>query len=75
MTIERRACTCDDPDMDGTDFAHPAWWRGHDQGIALTIQAINALLDEPPGTPLAGWCNEPWESLRKRLAALRDSVP
>lgn len=57
----------DYPENDATDFAHPAWWRGHDHATLMFCQAVNNILD---GKPLAGMCNEPWESLRRRLAAL-----
>lgn len=33
--------TEDEPDLDGTDFAHPAWWRGHDS----CAQQIVAMLE------------------------------
>jgi hypothetical protein len=36
------------------------------------MRQVIEILDAPPGTPLAGVSIEPWESLRKRLAALRD---
>ena len=37
----------DDPDLDATDAAHPAWWRGHDHvaarmGAALTDARADA---------------------------------
>ena len=81
----------DDPEMDCTDFAHPAWWRGWDidtsdipevkdwsgavvgkfyrpikEQVCLRLDA-----DVQDGTgELCGICNEPWESLRQRLARL-----
>jgi hypothetical protein len=57
----------DDPEWDGTDGAHPAWWRGHDHAVAVICQNLCQILD---GAPFAGVCNEPWESVRKRLAEL-----
>ena len=34
----------DDPEMDATDGAHPAWWRGHDHtAVVMLAQAVNAL--------------------------------
>ena len=38
--------TADDPLLDGTDGAHPAWWRGHDRAAEmLTAQRDAALAD------------------------------
>lgn len=55
----------DDPQYDGTDFAHPSWWRGHDHAFQRLCQIVNEILD---GKPIEGTCSEPWESTRKRLA-------
>lgn len=30
----------DRPEDDATDAAHPAWWRGHDNGAAGTAKAL-----------------------------------
>ena len=58
----------DDSEMDCTDFAHPAWWRGYDAATEMAMRAVKEILD---GTgELCGICNEPWESLRQRLARL-----
>lgn len=52
----------DDPEMDCTDFAHPAC------ATEMVMRAVKDILD---GTgELHGTCNEPWESLRQRLARL-----
>jgi hypothetical protein len=61
----------DDPEYDGTDAAHPAWWRGHDQTVQAMCHQINRILDGKDDG--RGTCNEPWESVRRRLLALRDS--
>jgi hypothetical protein len=38
---ENQLCTCpDDLEMDATDFAHPAWWRGADHGTSMTAKAL-----------------------------------
>lgn len=58
----------DDPDMDATDFAHPAFWRGHDHGFAGAVRAVAAVLDgDDNGSGVAA---EPWERVRRRLLAL-----
>lgn len=64
--LERRQV--DDPALDCTDAAHPAWWRGHDQAIKALCMTINGILD---GELIDGVCSEPWESTRKRIAGLR----
>src|SRR5271169_1645376 len=59
----------DNPEMDGTDFAHPAWWRGQDRALLGFVNEVNRILD---GTEdLSGTCNEPWQSLRERLFDIR----
>lgn len=58
-------------ELDGTDAAHPAWWRGNDAGVAQVCAQINAILD---GADVFGTAAEPWESTRRRVAeARRDS--
>jgi hypothetical protein len=34
-----------DPSLDGTDLAHPAWWRGNDAGVMATAEMINEILN------------------------------
>ena len=36
----------DNPELDGTDGAHPAWWRGCDAGADSTVHIIHRILDE-----------------------------
>ncbi|TPJ86916.1 MULTISPECIES: hypothetical protein [unclassified Mesorhizobium] len=57
----------DDPELDATDGAHPAWWRGHDHTATVFCKLVNDILDRKP---VRGIANEPWESTRTRLAAL-----
>lgn len=59
MTDRKTPCRCgfpgcyrsdaaeltDDPDNDGTDAAHPAWWRGHDRAMGKACDALSAVLD------------------------------
>lgn len=59
----------DDPELDCTDAAHPAWWRGHEHGAASVVQAINELLDGKPHTGVFGF--PPLEALAQRILALR----
>jgi len=57
----------DDPSLDATDFAHPAWWRGNDAGVGTICGKVTELLD---GKPLAGVAREPWQTVRVRVANL-----
>ena len=55
----------DDPDLDATDFAHPAWWRGHEHTAVVFCQLVTDILD---GKDTGGGFNyEPWHTLRRRL--------
>ncbi len=35
----------DDPVFDGTDGAHPAWWRGNEAGGAEVVKAVQEMLE------------------------------
>ena len=59
----------DDPEMDCTPFAHPAWWRGYDHANATLVNEINRILDGKEEN--GGFCNEPWQSLKTRLFDIR----
>ena len=54
--------------FDGTDYAHPAYWRGHDAACLSLCQIINQILDGKDNGH--GVANEPWESTRRRLLKL-----
>lgn len=56
----------DDPELDGTDFAHPAWWRGNDAGVASTIQIVNEILD---GRHMGKFGDASLQALYERLKA------
>lgn len=64
-----RAVVGDYPDADGTDAAHPAWWRGHEHTAAVFCQKVNELLDGKDDGK--GVANPPWETTRRRLLAVR----
>jgi hypothetical protein len=64
--IEALKAWGEDEDLDATDFAHPAWWRGHENGaemVALRIFAIIDGLDKGHGAMR----NPSLERLRRRL--------
>lgn len=58
----------DDPSLDATDFAHPAWWRGEEHAVDVTCRKINEILDGKDAGH--GTAREPWHSTRQRLVAL-----
>lgn len=37
--------TIDWPSLDGTDGAHPAWWRGDDHGVHAACKVLEDVLD------------------------------
>lgn len=72
--LAQPAPAIDDPEFDGTDFAHPAWWRGHEHTIAVTCQKVNEILDgkdDGAGENLEG----PWRELRRRLLGMVQPAP
>jgi len=63
-----RLVRVDFPELDCTDAAHPAWWRGHDHGAESICREAARILD---GGEIHGSCAEPWETVRKRIAELK----
>ena len=59
----------EDPDLDGTDFATPSWWRGHDQGCKISCQIFEEWIDEPIREPAYG--GECFNRAYHKLAALK----
>jgi hypothetical protein len=69
--IVRVRLAYDDPSLDATDGAHPAWWRGNDAGVAGAVGIVNEALDGP--LPLPGCVGgADLERVRQRVAALRE---
>jgi hypothetical protein len=81
--------TVDDPLLDGTDGAHPAWWRGHDRAAEmLTAQRDAAVADASRAraayaTDLAGLRaevrrasdeREAWRGLRDAAREMLDAL-
>jgi hypothetical protein len=58
----------DDPLLDATDFAHPAWWRAHDHTFKTFCAIVTAILDGRDDG--RGAYSEPWATVRQRLVAL-----
>lgn len=65
----------DCPRWDGTDLAHPAWWRGCDVGVETTIQVIHKILDDIENgvEPCGSYGSKKMELLSKRLYQDYDS--
>lgn len=55
----------DDPILDATDFAHPAWWRGELYGVEEACRFLNRVLDEG----YRGGMRNPLGALADRLNA------
>jgi hypothetical protein len=67
----RKLAEAGDPQWDGTDAAHPAWWRGNDRGCRFVTQRLTDALDGKDDG--AGWIGyPPLEALRRRLLAIAD---
>lgn len=64
----------DDPSLDGTDGAHPAWWRGQDAGVdgaAAVLEKVTAdLLPTPNERRLRRQCVR-MHKLEKENAEMR----
>ena len=59
----------DDPEMDGTDFAHPAYLRGEDATVKKFCKIVNDILDGTKAN--VGTASAPWQQLRQRLYDIR----
>jgi hypothetical protein len=59
----------DNPEADGTDFAHPAWWRGNEHAHLQFVDQVNKILDGELANESTS--TMPWEALRQRLYDLR----
>src|SRR5262245_35713394 len=55
----------DDPQLDATDGAHAAWWRGHDH----TMKVITEQLQDAMGIPRDPRMS--WSELHKLILAAR----
>jgi len=59
----------DDPELDGTDAAHPAYWRGQDDGVRGVVMRIQRILDgQDDGSGVLG--HEDLEKVRRRVLEL-----
>lgn len=63
----------DDPVADGTDFAHPAWWRGEKHATEmLTVRLQKAVNGGDDGSGCFGY--PALERLRRGILALRGAL-
>ena len=60
----------DNPETDGTDLAHPAYWRGREDSVRSIVHEATCVLDGTVSN--IGVTNEPWETLRQRLFDVKD---
>lgn len=62
-----------DPELDGTDFAHPAWWRGNEAGCLGTAERFQKILDGKDDGH--GVISHPkLESVRRQILRLKKTV-
>lgn len=63
----------DDPLLDNTDFAHPAFWRGQLSGVHGACKSIESILDgKDDGSGVAN--DERLEKLRRRLLGATEKL-
>jgi len=59
----------DDPALDGTDFAHPAWWRGEEHATTMVVERLERIF--AGGDDGSGVLNhDGLERLRRRILRL-----
>lgn len=67
------SCAPDDPIADGTDFAHPAFWRGEDSSMNAAVSWVERILDgRDDGAGTMG--HEGLERVRRRVLDLMKRV-
>lgn len=68
-------CAPDDPHWDGTDGAHPAWWRGNDAGFAAAWRDLAKILADPSTYLRAAAVSDlPWAEARRTVATMAINV-
>lgn len=68
LIFAREISVHDDPALDATDFAHPAWWRGEQHSALVFCEKVNQILDGKDDG--SGFGYEPWHATRMRLLEL-----
>jgi len=66
----------DDPELDATDFAHPAWWRGEEAGVRGVVRLLRkALKGEPGGVTSVETGLEPLRAdIHRLVESVRDDI-
>jgi hypothetical protein len=68
-----RSVIPDDPEADGTDNAHPAFWRGQDDGVrGATMRIMQAIEGRDDGSGVIG--DEGLEKARRAILAMRKKI-
>lgn len=69
--LGRRDCTIevDDPGLDSTDAAHPAYFRGQDQAVNHLVVRLNKVLDGGDNGA-GGFSHQGLQALRVKLLEL-----
>jgi hypothetical protein len=62
----------DNPVWDSTDYAHPAWWRGHQHTAEEFCRLVNEILDGKDDG--RGFNYQPWHDTRRRILGLVDAL-
>lgn len=61
----------DNPDLDATDGAHPAWWRGEEYGARSVVREMLKVLTEPRHN--GKFSSSEMNELREKIWALREN--
>jgi hypothetical protein len=67
---EAPGCAHDDPELDATDGAHPAWWRGNDYGVEACARGIEQALAHPIFHAGAEYGSETWGQAIRTVATM-----
>lgn len=59
-----------DTAFDGTDAAHPSWWRGNDAGVAATCRILARALEADPADEDPHFGSDALTDVFKRVHAL-----
>jgi len=64
----------DEPELDGTDWANPGWWRGNDDATRIVTDMVDSWLDDEEGifTRSGSFAYPPLTKLRDKVRTLMD---
>jgi hypothetical protein len=68
----RPAAIADIPEYDGTDGAHPAWWRGNDRGFEQVVHLVAKWLTGDLDAAIAGKFNPQLDRVRTMIVRLKE---